>query len=152
MPGLSTVPHLGEICNQNFLTLSLAKFTSPNFCYLISVTPIHHWGGIMAHGLNTCLSLTCLHTIFSIGPQWENRYELTLNLTKPQLPWVFMTYHDHSQPIKTNTYEPLCLAQIYVDFHNIFIQHRFIKFKQIWNDPKPGSISFNLFGHDLSWP
>ena len=27
-----------------------------------------------------------LHEIFSIGPQWANRYEVTLNLTQPHLP------------------------------------------------------------------
>ena len=35
-----------------------------------------------------------LHKIFSIGPQWANRYEVTLNLTQPHLPSFVMTYHD----------------------------------------------------------
>ena len=34
-----------------------------------------------------------LHEIFRIGPQWANRYEVTLNLTKPHLPSFAMTYH-----------------------------------------------------------
>ena len=108
------------ICNENFLNLWLIKFTSLNFCELKS-TPATLYqltifilcgGGIMAHRLNTWQTLIYLYTIFSIGPQWENRYEVTLNLTQPHLPWVFMTYHDHSHPIKTNTYEPPYLAQI----------------------------------------
>ena len=43
-----------------------------------------------------------LHEIFSIGPQWANKYEVTLNLTQPHLPLFVMTYHDHSHPIKTS--------------------------------------------------
>ena len=35
-----------------------------------------------------------LHEIFSIGPQWENRYEVIRNLTQPYLPSFVMTYHD----------------------------------------------------------
>ena len=35
-----------------------------------------------------------LHEIFSIGPQWANKYEVTLTLTQPYLPSFVMTYHD----------------------------------------------------------
>ena len=35
-----------------------------------------------------------LHEIFSIVPQWGNKYEVTLNLTQPHLPSFVMTYHD----------------------------------------------------------
>ena len=35
-----------------------------------------------------------LHEIFSIGQQWANIYEVTLNLTQPHLPSFVMTYHD----------------------------------------------------------
>ena len=35
-----------------------------------------------------------VHEIFSIGPQWAKRYEVTRNLTQPHLPSFVMTYHD----------------------------------------------------------
>ena len=100
---------------QNYVTVQTSPSSCDSSCYSIAVEQrkIILWGGgIMAHGLNTWQTLIYLYTIFSIGPQWENRYEVTLNLTQPHLPWVFMTYHDHSHLIKTNTYEPPYLAQI----------------------------------------
>ena len=41
-----------------------------------------------------------LHEIFSIGPQWANRHELSLNFTQPQLPQMVMTYHDLATLLK----------------------------------------------------
>ena len=48
-----------------------------------------------------------LHEIFSIGPQWANRYEVTLNLTHPHLPSFVMTYHDLPTQLKQmHIYQP----------------------------------------------
>ena len=41
-----------------------------------------------------------LNEIFSIGPQWANRYEVTLNLTQPHLPYFVMTHHDLPTQLK----------------------------------------------------
>ena len=35
-----------------------------------------------------------LREILSIGPQWANKYEVTLTLTQPHIPSFVMTYHD----------------------------------------------------------
>ena len=58
---------------------------------------------------------------FSIGPQWSNIYDVTLNLTQPYLPYVVMPYHDHSHPINTMTSITSNLNQILLDLHEIFI-------------------------------
>ena len=47
------------------------------------------------------------HEIFSIGPQWANRYEVTLKPTPPHLPTFVMTYHDlATQFNQTFIYQP----------------------------------------------
>ena len=54
-----------------------------------------------------------------MGPQLANRHEVNINFTKPHLPQVVMTYHDHGHPIKTNTYKPSYRGQILMDLNKI---------------------------------
>ena len=54
-----------------------------------------------------------LHKIFSIGPQWANRYEVTLNLTQPHLPSFVITYHDLVTQLNQTLQLQLSLVQFF---------------------------------------
>ena len=56
-----------------------------------------------------------LYKMFNMGTQTSNRCGVTLNITQPHIPWVVLTYHYHSHPMKTNTYKSLYLCQILMD-------------------------------------
>ena len=60
-----------------------------------------------------------MKSIFNIGPQLANRHEINIHFTQPNLPHGVITYHDHSHPIKTNTYKPSYQGQILMDLHKI---------------------------------
>ena len=87
------------------------------------------------------------HKIFSIGPEWANKYEVTLTLTQPHLPSFVMTYHDLA-PQLNQTF----ISQPNLDGSPRNFQHRPTKGKQIWSGPKPNPTSPTLSCHDLSWP
>ena len=72
-----------------------------------------------------------LYKIFNIGTQTSNRYGVTLNITQPHIPWVVLTYHYHSHPMKTNTYKSLYLCRILMDVYEILTV-----VKLIWIGPK----------------
>ena len=88
-----------------------------------------------------------LHEIFSIVPQWANRYEVTRNLTQPHLPSFVMTYHDLATQLN-QTFKSLPN----LDWSPWNFQHRPTVSKHIWSDPKPDPTSPTLICHDLSWP
>ena len=61
-----------------------------------------------------------VNEILKICPQLADRHEMNINFTQPNLPQVVTTYHDHSHPIKRNSYKPSYLGQILMDLHEIF--------------------------------
>ena len=74
----------------------------------------------MAHRLNSWQTLIYLHTIFSIGVEWENMYEVTLNHTRSPLPTVVIAYNIHSHLLETNTYKPSYIYKILMDNYKGF--------------------------------
>ena len=68
-----------------------------------------------------------LHEIFRIGPQWANRYEVTLTLTQPHLPSFVMTYHDLATQLNQ-----IYISQTNLDGSPQNVQHRPTVGKQIW--------------------
>ena len=86
-----------------------------------------------------------LHEILSIGPQWANKYEVTLNLTQPHLPSFVMTYHDlpnstlkiHQGNFQTS-YSSLCLLFSYFPPILMF----FLKAKACAQYPTSGQFTF----------
>ena len=89
-----------------------------------------------------------LHEILTIGPQWENRHELNINInfTQSNLPQVVTTYHDHRHRIKTNTYKPSYVGQNLMDCNGIFIigTHMTLSSKSLVRNPQCHS-STSLF-------
>ena len=67
-----------------------------------------------------------LYEIYSIGPQWANKYEVTLNLTQPHLTSFVMTYHDLATQLNQ-----IFLSQPNLDESPRSFQHRPTVGKQI---------------------
>ena len=87
-----------------------------------------------------------LHEIFSIGPQWAKKYEVTL--TQPHIPSFVMTYHDLATQLNQ-----IFISQPNLDGSPRNFQHRPTVGKQIWSDPKPNTTSppsFVMTYHDLA--
>ena len=80
-----------------------------------------------------------LHKIFSIGPQWANKYEMTLTLTQPHLPSFVMTYHDLATQLNQ-----IFKSQPNLDGSPRNFQHMPTVDKQILSDPKPDPTSPTL--------
>ena len=73
------------------MTLTLTQPHLPSF---VNVMTYHDLATQLNQTSYLSQILMDLHQIFSICPQWANRYEVTLNLTQPHLPTFVMTYHD----------------------------------------------------------
>ena len=61
-----------------------------------------------------------INEMFSIGLQWAITHEDNLNLTKPHLPKMVVTYHNNALQIKTNSYKHSYHFLFSIDLHSNF--------------------------------